>query len=153
MQITLSRALSIKKRLIGEIERLGKLLTEHNSHRVENTPEYDTNDVLKKWVATKEKLVALKDAINKANQPIQAKIFKISELKDTIVLLRKIPTKTGKHYEGTGRYGSEQVEMEFKSVISRSDLDELIEATQDDIDEIQAELDAHNASISIEYEA
>jgi hypothetical protein len=151
-QITLARALSLKKRFVGDADRLAKLVVENNSHRADNTPEYDAEEVLQKYINLNGKLIAIKTAISTANAPIQGKIFKLAELKSYIQTLRKIPTKSGKHMETVGRYGSDPVDMEFKCAITRTALDEMIAATQDDIDALQAELDAFNAVTKIEFE-
>ena len=150
-QITLARALSLKKRFVGDAERLAKLVVENNSYRADNDPEYKAIEVLDKYVEMNAKIVRIKAAISAANAPIQEKIFKLAELKGYIQTLRKIPTKSGKHMESMGRYSSESVDMEFKCDISRTSLDDMISATQDDIDELQAQLDAFNATTKIEF--
>lgn len=153
MKITLSKALSLKKRLVGEIDRLGKIISANNSWRVENGSTYDiVNDVYPKYLKAKDDLSRIKTAINAANHPIQAGIFKLAELKDTIVTLKKIEPKKGKHFESTSKYGSESVEINFDCAFDRKTLDNMIVTIQDEIDELQSELDAFNAVNHIDFD-
>jgi len=151
-KITLSKALSLKKRLVGDIERLAKIIISNNSWRVDNEPEYDVNETYDKYVQAKKKLVDLKTAISAANAPIQGKIFQLAELKDQINTVRKIEAKKGKRLETVGRYGSESAEFEFTCAMGRKTLDEMTTILQDGIDELQADLDAFNANTQIEFE-
>lgn len=151
-EITLSRALSIKKRLAGDVDRLGKLLIGANYWRSENTPQYEAKELHEKLALTNQKLVAIKTAIAKANAPIQSKIFELAEKKGYIQVLRQIEVKEGKHHIETRRYSDNSVELEYVSAFSRKELDKMISDVQDEIDEIQAELDAFNANNKILWE-
>ena len=71
-------------------------------------------------------------------------IFRMAELKNRIKELRKIPTDEGK------------IESRFSSVasvkeveINIAQLDEMVQFLESRIEEIQAELDVHNATTQI----
>jgi len=150
MKVSIARALSIKKRLVGEIEKTANIIRENNSWRSDNTPEYDAKEMFQKLVQLKGRLIKIKTIISLANDKIQEKIFELSEQKDLIKTVKTIDTKKGKHHESIGRFGGDSVEIDYSCGISRKELDEIISKAQDKIDNIQAELDHHNAITMVE---
>jgi hypothetical protein len=72
------------------------------------------------------------------------KIFALAELKGMIKELKKIPTDEGKQTE---RYGSVQSIKEVE--LNVTDIDNSISILETQIEELQNELDVHNATTNI----
>jgi hypothetical protein len=89
-------------------------------------------------------LVELKARIHRANQPVYNQIFKLAELKGMVKELKKVPTDEGKQTE---RYGSVASVKEVELTIV--DIQQSVDVLQTKIEEIQNELDIHNANTII----
>ena len=74
--------------------------------------DYDTRELLVKLRATIDQLVRLKGAIGKANGEIYEKIFRLSELRGAVALLKTVPTRHGKFLESAGYTQAMEVENE-----------------------------------------
>jgi hypothetical protein len=72
------------------------------------------------------------------------KIFALAELKGMIKELKKVPTDEGKQTE---RYGSVQSIKEVE--LNVTDIDNSISILETQIEELQNELDVHNATTNI----
>ena len=87
----------------------------------------------------------MKAAIQKANVPVYDKIFMLSELKNVIIKLKRIPTE-----EGEIRYGNS--EPLIRTVIfNKLTIDNLIKESEDQIETIQEELESYNATTEITW--
>jgi hypothetical protein len=99
---------------------------------------------LDKAVELTLELTELKTKIHLANALVYDKIFRMAELKNRIKELRKIPTEEGKT---EARYSSVVSVKEVE--INIAQLDEMVKTLEARIEEIQAELDIHNATTNI----
>ena len=142
--MNVSQALKQKNKLIVEIKKQYQIAQKFNSQEEGNIRRYSVQNALDKAVELTMELTDLKTKIHLANAPIYDKIFRMAELKNRIKELRKIPTDEGK------------VEARFSSVasvkeveINIAQLDEMVQTLEARIEEIQAELDVHNATTQI----
>jgi hypothetical protein len=99
---------------------------------------------LDKAVELTLELTALKTKIHLANAPVYDKIFRMAELKNRIKELKKIPTEEGKT---EARFSSVASVKEVE--INIAQIDEMVQTLEARIEEIQAELDIHNATTQI----
>lgn len=67
-QISLSRALKLKNRVVHRLSQLDTQITTYNSV-IEDNQEYEVRQLYKARLVLAEQLVRLKKAINAANQP------------------------------------------------------------------------------------
>ena len=142
--MNVSQALKQKNKLIVEIKKQYQIAQKFNSQEEGNVRHYSVQDALDKAAELTMELTDLKTKIHLANAPVYDKIFRMAELKNRIKELRKIPTDEGK------------VEARFSSVasvkeveINIAQLDEMVQFLEARIEEIQAELDIHNATTQI----
>lgn len=118
----------------------------HNNSILEGgNRDYSAKDQLEKGVEKMEALVSLKAKIQKANAPIQDKIFRLSELKNLISRVRSFPTTDGVQAPS---YRSE-VALTYEAEFKKIDIDKMIESYESEIESIQEELDTFNHSTSI----
>ena len=142
--MNVSQALKQKNKLIVEIKKQYQIAQKFNSQEEGNIRRYSVQNALDKAAELTMELTDLKTKIHLANAPVYDKIFRMAELKNRIKELRKIPTDEGK------------VEARFSSVasvkeveINIAQLDEMVQFLEARIEEIQAELDVHNATTQI----
>ena len=142
--MNVSQALKQKNKLIVEIKKQYQIAQKFNSQEEGNVRRYSVQNALDKAAELTMELTDLKTKIHLANAPVYDKIFRMAELKNRIKELRKIPTDEGK------------VEARFSSVasvkeveINIAQLDEMVQTLEARIEEIQAELDVHNATTQI----
>lgn len=142
--MTIAKALKLKNRLIKEITDLTNLATTHNSTEVDNEFRYNVRELLTKLESKMDELVELKTKIHTANLPVYDKIFRMAELKGRIASIRRMDTSEGKTMErfGTGA-------MVKKVQMNVAEKDEYVTNIQNEIDNLQDELDAFNATTSI----
>jgi hypothetical protein len=75
---------------------------------------------------------------------VYAQIFQLAELKGQIKELKKVPTDEGKQ---TDRYGSVPSVKEVELTIVN--INSIVENLQEIVEELQNELDVHNATTNI----
>ena len=102
------------------------------------------SDTLDKITNLSNELVELKAQIHQANQPVYHQIFALAEMKGIVKELKKVPTEEGKVAE---RYGSvisvKEVELNVVDIQNKVDI------LSERIEELQNELDIHNANTQI----
>jgi len=121
-----------------------EILKKYNSIEEGNPRRYSMSTTLDKIQTLSNDLVELKAKIHKANQPVYAQIFQLAELKGQIKELKKVPTDEGKQVE---RYGSVASVKEVE--LSIVDINSIVENLQEIVEELQNELDIHNANTQI----
>lgn len=146
--MTISKALKEKNRLIKMIDELYARFQSHNSVEEGAVTYYDAEETYAAWLQAKNDLIALKAKIHAANVPVYDKIFRMSELKDTIAKLRKVSVLEGKHNKNLG-YGQGSVEVTYKTGMNKLMQDARIKAFEVEMEMIQEELDKHNAITTI----
>lgn len=143
--ITISKALKYKKRVEARISELSADIAAGNSKLKEAEREHDIPALIKERGSVVNHLIDLKVAIMSANQPIQRNILKLSELKGDIVVLRKMST-----IHGPGeRSWHDQPRDEFEAQLRKADVQQMVKELEIQIDDIQDNLDAFNATTKI----
>jgi hypothetical protein len=141
---TLVKALKEKNKLKLEISQLQKKLNTHNSVMKGNPRPFDLNKLDQELSDKISRLVLLKSAITKANQPVQEKIYRLSEIKGLIGFYKKIPVNEGKSTESY-RLDAHEYEVFFNEAV----IDERIKKLEIEADSIQDELEAFNHKTNI----
>ncbi len=142
--MNVSQALKQKNKLVIELKKQYQIAQKFNSQEEGNVRRYSVQDALDKAAELTMELTTLKTKIHLANAPVYDKIFRMAELKNRIKELRKIPTDEGK---AESRYSSVVSVKEVE--INIAQLDEMVQTLEARIEEIQAELDVHNATTQI----
>jgi hypothetical protein len=142
--MNVSQALKKKNKLAIELKKQYAIAQKFNSQEAGNPRRYSVQAALDKAAEITAELIDLKTRIHLANAPVYSKIFRMAELKGRIKELKKVPTDEGKH---EGRYGSAPSEKEVE--INIAQLDGFVATLEASIEEIQAELDVHNATTTI----
>ena len=142
--MNIKQALKAKNKLVAEIKELNTLLQNNNSVEESAIRRFDVNELVKQIEQASVELVTLKANIHRANTPVFEKIFTMAELKGRVKELRKLSTEEGKissRYSGT---------VETKSVILTAlDIRSMVKGLESKIENIQDELDVHNATTNI----
>ncbi len=145
--MTVKQALKLKNKLVKEInEDFQKVLT-YNSIDVENNRPYSSKELVVKIDEKTKNLIELKTKIHLANTPVYDKIFKLSELKSLVSKYKLIDCTEGISSDSYSRRLEKQSVK--KSEISVLEKDSLIKKLESQIETIQEELDAHNATTKI----
>lgn len=143
----LAKALKQKNKLAGEVAQLKELLAEQNSRSTKQKFDYNNQEVLTNLRTKIDELVATKAAIGAANAEVYPKIFRLAELKGLVTTLKGLSTKEGVYAESLGY--SQSVEVEYIAQIKKAEADQLIEALEKEIQELQDALDEFNFTRSV----
>ena len=144
--MNINKALKEKNKLVKSILERSKRITEENSVIVGAVRNYSPKTELNVMMKEIDELVDLKASIHKANVEVYDKIFRLSELKNLVKTLRVVSTQEGN--VNRGRYGDTTI-MTYESEIKTSDKDLMIKNLEVQIETLQEELDANNATKSI----
>jgi len=142
--MNVKQALKQKNKLVTDLKAQYEILKKYNSIEEGNPRRYSMVDTLDKITNLSNELVELKSQIHKVNQPVYDKIFALAELKGLVKELKKVPTDEGKQVE---RYGSVQSVKEVE--LNIVDIQNKVDIISVRIEELQNELDIHNANTSI----
>jgi hypothetical protein len=144
--MTIKQALKRKKKLIEEISTAWTRVSAYNSVREGSHVPYDPIETLAKWQSLIEELIDLKTKLHKANLKVYDKIFRLSELKSQAKFLRSLNCAEG--VVAPNRWDSTEA-ASFVAAISVLDRDKKVEEIEKQIEELQEELDVHNAKTKI----
>jgi len=138
--MTIKQGLKKKNRLISQAEQAFNKTHFYNSYRIEDFDKrpYSSKQSLDEYIQLTNELIMLKTKIQRANSPVYERIFRLSELKNMVVKMKKLDCE-----EGTQRNGWEREEKK-KAEISVKEKDELIASMEKEIEEIQDQLDEWN---------
>jgi hypothetical protein len=142
--MNVKQALKVKNKLVTDLKANFEILKKYNSIEEGNPRRYSMEETLDKITTLSNELVELKAHIHRANAPVYDKIFALAELKGLVKELKKVPTDEGKQTE---RYGSvvsvKEVELNIVDIQNKVDILTI------KIEELQNELDIHNANTNI----
>lgn len=145
MRLTVAKALKEKNKKLNQINKLWVRLEENNSILEGNTREFNPEEILNQIKQETEVFIQLKTKIHNACAPIREKIFRLSELKCITRRLKGIDTKNG--YVPT-RF--ENNSTRYLAYLSAGTIDQIVEAMESEIDQIQEDLDQFNHANYIE---
>jgi hypothetical protein len=142
--MNVKQALKVKNKLVTELKAQYQILQKYNSIEEGNPRRYSMVDSFAKIQSLSNELVELKARIHKANQPVYQQIFELAELKGFVKELKKVPTDEGKQ---DSRYGSVVSVKEVE--LSIVDIQKRVDILNVKIEQLQDELDIHNATTQI----
>jgi len=139
-QVSLARALKTKNRVATSIKELQEFINKWNSVVDGAERPGKTADAYQELNQKTETLIQIKANIQIANNPVQNKIFELSELRSRKLFLQRLNTAQGASAIGySGEIASYNAELsgtfineEIKKLTRR------IEALQDELDEFNA---------------
>ena len=144
----LAKALKLKNQLAGQISNLKESLKTQNCRPVQQPFDYESQELLRQLRAHVDELVRVKTAIAVANTTIYDRVFRLAELKGLITALGTLETKQGIFKENDGYRGTANP-VEYRSQISRPELDRLIAGLETEARDIQDALDEFNATYTV----
>ena len=149
--MNIAKALKTKNRLAGELSKVRSTITKYNSQLVNAADKVDINAALEKHKTLTNSLVKLKARISIYNKNVQEKIYLLSELKGQMIWLETIQTTHG-DVDESSRYGAESKTRTYEATLRKADKDRMLEEIQNQINDVQDELDAHNATAKIDVD-
>lgn len=149
MEITLAKALKLKKRLSKNVAKIDAEIARTNVTLIDNKDfESDVRALIKLRHKTVEDIVALKMAIYKANGPIQNDIFVMAEARGLMAMIQRLNTRRGVTADGA-RFGGVTDKLEYKAQLSAGDAAAIVGDLERKVDELQDKVDAHNVTTKV----
>lgn len=145
--MTIKQALKEKNKLTKQINSLVTRIQKYNSMEEGSVRTYDPREDMNNLTTTISQLVSLKTQLHQANTKVYDKIFRLSEYKGLVKYLRAIDCSEGKSNESR-RFG-ESATIVKTTIFGQVEMDNLITYYEGEIEKIQEELDAHNATTHI----
>jgi hypothetical protein len=142
--MNVKQALKQKNKLVADLKAQYEILKKYNSIEEGNPRRYSMAETLDTVTELTNELVQLKAQLHRANQPVYDKIFALAELKGLVKELKKVPTDEGKQ---DSRYGSVVSVKEVE--LSIVDIQKRVDVLNVKIEQLQDELDVHNATTQI----
>lgn len=147
--MNLAQALKHKNRLAGEIVRQQQILHRENARRNDSVSTVDRGQVLANILKLSNELGTLKAKIATANIGIYPLLERMAEYKSLIAFYQGLPKQEGQDVQFVGR-DQEKLTYTWESHINQTRCDELIAKLQEDINAWQDEVDAYNATTTID---
>jgi hypothetical protein len=147
--MNLSQALKQKNRLAGELVRQQQILQRENARRSDSVSTVDRDVVYQKILSLSDELGELKGKITQANVNIYPALERMAELKSRIAFIQGLAKREGEELVFVGR-DQEQVKYQWDSYINQEKSDETVADLQEQINDLQDEVDAYNATTEVE---
>jgi len=144
--MNIKQALKEKNKLAKKVTDLMDRTNRNNSLDEGAVRSYDPKESLEQALQMVEDLVNLKTKMHMANAEVYDKIFRMSEYKSLVKYLKALNCSQGTIV--TSRYG-DSTARQMTTVISEVERDSLVEKYETLIDNLQTELDTHNATTQI----
>ena len=141
-EISVAKALKLKNRLTGRLNRVQRDIQMFNSVLQEQALAVDKVDINTLYTIRSEIvdcLISLKTKIIINNVDIQEKIIRLGELKATLSWLPSINTKDGKE-----RHDYQNTDVVWSATLKKADIDNSIKSIEAEIDRIQDDIDYFN---------
>lgn len=144
-QIALAKALKLKNRLAGRLNKVQSDIQTYNSVLAEQAGQIDVPALCKVRDQIADELVTLKTKIVFGNAEIQGDLIRQGELKSKLTWLATLETRDGKE-----RHGYQNTEVTWVASIKKTDVDKETKKLEAEIDAIQDKLDNYNHTKKIE---
>ena len=144
--MNIKQALKEKNKLAKKVVDLMDRTNRNNSMDEGAVRSYDPKESLNQALQMVDDLVNLKTKMHMANAEVYDKIFRMSEYKSLVKYLKALNCSQGTIV--TSRYG-DSTARQMTTVISEVERDSLVEKYETLIDNLQTELDTHNATTQI----
>ena len=145
MKISIAQALKFKNKKIKELNTLFSRAQQNNSIVEGRNRAYSSIKMLEQAQIKMDELINIKAAISTANQKIQNKIYRLSELKSFVSNLQRMSTQNGPQEKGY----SDTI-VNYITEIDTVTNDEMIDKFEKEIEKIQEDLDKFNHATQIE---
>jgi hypothetical protein len=146
--MTIRQALKYKNKLVTKMNEEYSKASTYNSIEDGNDRPYDVKAALTNYLSLSNELIELKTKIHKANSVVYDKIFRLSELKSQISKLNHLNCTKGSINSRFGRIAGDEP-TKVTAIIGVVERDEMVKTIETEIEKIQEELDAHNATTNI----
>lgn len=147
--MNLAQALKQKNRLAGELVRQQQILQRENARRSDSVSTVDRDAVYQKALDLSDQLGELKGKITQANVNIYPALERMAELKARISFLQGLTKREGEELVFVGR-DQEQVKYTWDSYLNQKKCDDSVAELQEQINDLQDEVDAFNATTEVE---
>jgi hypothetical protein len=144
--MNIKQALKEKNKLAKKVTDLMDRTNRNNSMDEGAVRSYDPKESLEQALQMVDDLVNLKTKMHMANAEVYDKIFRMSEYKSLVKYLKTLNCSQGTIV--TSRYG-DSTTRQMTTVITEVERDALVEKYETLIDNLQTELDTHNATTQI----
>jgi len=144
--MNIKQALKEKNKLAKKVTDLMDRTNRNNSMDEGAVRSYDPKESLEQALQMVDDLVNLKTKMHMANAEVYDKIFRMSEYKSLVKYLKTLNCSQGTIV--TSRYG-DTTARQMTTVITEVERDALVEKYETLIDNLQTELDTHNATTHI----
>jgi len=144
--MNIKQALKEKNKLAKKVTDLMDRTNRNNSMDEGAIRSYDPKESLEQALQMVDDLVNLKTKMHMANAEVYDKIFRMSEYKSLVKYLKTLNCSQGTIV--TSRYG-DSTARQMTTVITEVERDALVEKYETLIDNLQTELDTHNATTQI----
>jgi len=144
--MNIKQALKEKNKLAKKVTDLMDRTNRNNSMDEGAVRSYDPKESLEQALQMVDDLVNLKTKMHMANAEVYDKIFRMSEYKSLVKYLKTLNCNQGTIV--TSRYG-DSTARQMTTVITEVERDTLVEKYETLIDNLQTELDTHNATTHI----
>ena len=144
--MNIKQALKEKNKLAKKVVDLMDRTNRNNSMDEGAVRSYDPKESLEQALQMVDDLVNLKTKMHIANAEVYDKIFRMSEYKSLVKYLKTLNCSQGTIV--TSRYG-DTTARQMTTVITEVERDALVEKYETLIDNLQTELDTHNATTQI----
>jgi hypothetical protein len=138
--MNLKQALKRKNRLVGLIAEEYIKVSQYNSVDDVNQRPYSVKEALQNWLKLTDELIELKSKIQIANNKVNDKIFRLSELKTQVKQLKKLDCTSGLYYS---KWSDDKVVTKVAE-IEVVERDNMVKEMETQIEKIQDELDEWN---------
>ena len=144
--MNIKQALKEKNKLAKKVTDLMDRTNRNNSMDEGAVRSYDPKESLEQALQMVDDLINLKTKMHIANAEVYDKIFRMSEYKSLVKYLKTLNCSQGTIV--TSRYG-DSTTRQMTTVITEVERDALVEKYETLIDNLQTELDTHNATTQI----
>jgi hypothetical protein len=144
--MNIKQALKEKNKLAKKITDLMIRTEKFNSMDQGAVRSYEPKESLLSAIETMESLISLKTSVHLANAQVYEKIFRMAEYKSFVKTLKTLDCTEGTIVQRS--YG-DTATRQMTTVITEVERDQMVEKYESMIDQLQSELDAHNATVYI----
>jgi len=145
MKISITKGLQLQKRIVSKINKVSDDIKHYNRMLVGNDRPVDISGCIIKRENLIMYLVELKTKLMMMSMPIRDLIFMLSELKSTSSFYQNISTQSGKV---VNEYDSSI--HAYEVVITKAEVDNIINKIEQKIDENQSLIDEFNYKTKID---
>lgn len=151
--MTLSKALKVKNRLLGEYNKLQEIVRNNNTRRVDSGEKtINVGDSWNELLNLNSKIIELKAKIAVATAPIAPYLIDLAETKAMIAFLNSLPIKEGNEDTVIGYGASASVKtVKWESTITLAGKNTLVKNYERHLDNLQDKIDEFNATTKIDF--